>query len=105
MLTTNNGETIFSACLHGLGLCLLPDWSVYEALQKGELIRLFPDLETAIHIEPRKIAMLYPNTRYNSLNTKTVIDFFSHIFGENIILAITARFLSFLSSSNLNRKI
>ncbi|WP_419865899.1 LysR substrate-binding domain-containing protein [Gallibacterium genomosp. 3] len=82
MLTTNNGETIFSACLHGLGLCLLPDWSVYEALQKGELIRLFPDLETAIHTEPRKIAMLYPNTRHNSLNTKTVIDFFSHIFGE-----------------------
>ncbi|MFC0322253.1 LysR family transcriptional regulator [Gallibacterium melopsittaci] len=81
-LTTNNGETIFSACLHGLGLCLLPDWAIYDALQKGELVRLLPDFETAIHTESRTIAMLYPNARYNSLNTRTVLDFFTDIFGE-----------------------
>ncbi|WKT00219.1 LysR family transcriptional regulator [Gallibacterium salpingitidis] len=83
ILTTNNGETVYTACTEGLGLCLLPDWSVYEGLKKGEIVRVLADFETAIHTEPRTIAMLYPDTKHHSLNIRTVLNYFRHTF-ENI---------------------
>ncbi|ABR74899.1 LysR family transcriptional regulator [Actinobacillus succinogenes] len=83
VLTTNNGETIYTACKQGLGLAMLPDWSVYEGLRSGELVKVLEHYQTAIHTEQRTIAMLYPDMRHNSLNVRAVLDFFSELFGEN----------------------
>lgn len=82
VLTTNNGETIYTSCKQGLGLCLLPDWAVYEGLQSGELVKVLERYHAAVHTEERTIAMLYPNMRHNSLNVRAVIDFFSEVLEE-----------------------
>jgi DNA-binding transcriptional LysR family regulator len=39
---TNNSESLRDAATDGLGIALLPDFSVQEALQQGKLIRLLP---------------------------------------------------------------
>lgn len=62
---------------------MLPDWSVYEGLRSGELVKVLEHYQTAIHTEQRTIAMLYPDMRHNSLNVRAVLDFFSELFGEN----------------------
>ena len=41
--STNNSESLRDAAIDGLGIALLPDFSVQDALQSGRLVRLLPD--------------------------------------------------------------
>lgn len=40
---TNNSESLRDVTIGGLGIALLPDFSVQDALREGSLVRLFPD--------------------------------------------------------------
>lgn len=42
---TNNSESLRDSAIAGVGIALLPDFSVQEALRDGRLVRLLPDWE------------------------------------------------------------
>ena len=67
----NTAEMQLQACLHGLGVALLPAFSADAYLKSGELVALFPDYLT--HPQPG-IYALYPQNRHLSTRTRLFID-------------------------------
>lgn len=61
------------AALNGLGICQLPKYSVFDDIQKGELI---PLLENKRPKNDRVIYLFYPHQKNMSLNVRVLIDFF-----------------------------
>jgi len=67
----NNAALMVEACLEGLGLALLPTFSVIEPLQTGQLVALLPDHRT----DPeRGIYAIFPQNRYLSTKTRLFAD-------------------------------
>jgi DNA-binding transcriptional LysR family regulator len=62
------------ACLQGLGVALLPAFSAHNHLAQGNLLALFPELET---YPVRAIHAVYPQNRYLSTRTRLFIDWLS----------------------------
>ena len=71
----NTAEMQVEACLHGLGVSLLPAFAADAYLKSGELVALFPDCPT--YPEPGIYAM-YPQNRYLSTRTRLFIDWLSN---------------------------
>jgi DNA-binding transcriptional LysR family regulator len=71
----NTAEMQLEACLHGLGVALLPIFSAEPYLKSGELIALLPEYST--YPEPGVYAM-YPQNRYLSTRTRLFVDWLSH---------------------------
>lgn len=67
----NTAEMQLDACLHGIGVSLLPIFSAHKHIESGELIHLLPDFKTT---PERGIYALYPQNRYLSIRTRLFID-------------------------------
>ena len=59
------------AALSGLGIALVPDLYVRDALSSGTLVQILPDWEGA----PQALHALYPAHREQSLKHRLLIDF------------------------------
>jgi DNA-binding transcriptional LysR family regulator len=42
-LTANNSEALRESALVGAGVALLPDFTAYDAISRGQLVRVLPD--------------------------------------------------------------
>lgn len=74
VFAANTAEMQLAACLEGVGLALLPIFSVYKYLETGALVQVLPSYST----EPeRGIYAMYPQTRYLSTRTRLFIDYLS----------------------------
>ncbi len=82
LLISNNAETLLTAALGGMGIVLFPDWLIGDNIQRGELVRIMPNLDAAIKTEPQHIAAIYPNARHPPLNVRAVIDYFLEVYGS-----------------------
>lgn len=69
-LRLDSGEAIRDAAIAGLGIALLPDFLVADALRKGRLTRLLPAVETG---EARVLA-IYPDKRLLESRVRHFID-------------------------------
>jgi DNA-binding transcriptional LysR family regulator len=77
-LCANNGEVLADAALAGIGIALLPEFIVGEALADGRLQRVLADWQApgiALHA-------MYPATRRLPLKTRRFIDFLADQLGE-----------------------
>jgi DNA-binding transcriptional LysR family regulator len=70
----NTAEMQLEACLRGLGIALLPAFSVDAYLKSGELVSLFPAYPT---YPESGIYAMYPQNRYLSTRTRLFIDWLS----------------------------
>ncbi|WP_221794163.1 LysR family transcriptional regulator [Oceanobacter mangrovi] len=70
-LRTDEIRFAVDAVLEGIGACCLPEYTVRDALQSGQLVELMP----AWHCEDRPANMLYPHRENLPLKTRTFIDF------------------------------
>jgi DNA-binding transcriptional LysR family regulator len=70
----NTAEMQVEACLHGIGIALLPAFSAEAYLKSGELIALFPEYPTFPELG---IYAMYPQNRYLSTRTRLFIDWLS----------------------------
>ncbi len=70
----NTAEMQLAACLHGIGISLLPAFSADACLKSGELVALFPDYPT---YPETGIYAMYPQNRYLSTRTRLFIDWMS----------------------------
>jgi DNA-binding transcriptional LysR family regulator len=88
-LTTDNGPALHASALAGLGVVLMPDWSVREDIRAGRLVRLFPD-HRASHLEfENGIFAVYQRSRHLSARTRVFIDFLAALFRDPERTALT----------------
>ena len=68
---SNNGEVLAEAAMHGLGITVLPDFIVEEALADGRLVRLLEGHERS----SLTLFVLYPSRHHVPAKTRLFIDF------------------------------
>ncbi len=72
-LAINDADSLLACAREGLGVLLVADWFVHDALAAGELVRILPDYQ----VEPRgtPITALYPSRSYLPLKVRVFVDF------------------------------
>jgi len=82
-LITDNGPALHASALAGLGVALMPDWSVREDIRAGRLVRLFPEHRVS-HLEfENGVFAVYQRSRHLSARTRVFIDFLVDLFRES----------------------
>ena len=81
-LQTDNGPALHTAALSGLGIVLMPDWSVRDDLRAGRLVRLFPEYRVS-HIEfENGVFAVYQKSRHLSAKVRVFVDFLAALFKQ-----------------------
>ncbi len=80
---TNNGQALRLATLSGLGVALLPAWSVKEHLMDGTLERVLSDYETTVSDLDFGIYAVYLSRRNLSVKIRLFIDHLSTEFSKH----------------------
>lgn len=75
-LSVNDIDLVHEACVAGMGISALPTYICEPHIQKGELVRLFPD--TAIPV--RTIKIVFPQNRYLANKSRAFIDFITEFY-------------------------
>lgn len=74
---SNNGEVLAEAAMQGLGITLLPDFIINEALADGRLLRVLEGRERS----PLTLSVLYPSRQHVPAKTRLFIDHMVEQFG------------------------
>ena len=77
VFSSNNGEVLAEAAVQGLGITLLPDFIIEEALADGRLIRILEGWERS----PLTLSVMYPSRRHVPAKTRLFIDYMVEQFG------------------------
>jgi len=75
---SNNGDVLAEAAIQGLGITLLPDFIVEDALADGRLVRVLQDYERS----PLTLFALYPSRRHVPAKTRSFLDYLLEHFAE-----------------------
>jgi DNA-binding transcriptional LysR family regulator len=75
---SNNGDVLAAAAMQGLGITLLPDFIVEEALADGRLVRVLEDFERA----PLTLFALYPSRRHVPAKTRRFLEYLLEHLGR-----------------------
>ncbi len=76
---TDNGEASRIACVDGLGIGMNSTWSVYQHLQRGELVRILRDYPLVWN---GAIWSVYPTSRLLAPKVRAFIDYFADLYGS-----------------------
>ncbi len=68
---SNNGDVLAAAAMRGLGITLLPNFIVDEALAEGRLVKVLENFERA----PLTLFALYPSRRHVPAKTRRFLDY------------------------------
>ena len=79
-LQTDFGPALRTAALAGLGLALMPDWSVQEDIRRGDLVRLFPQYKVSFLEFDNGIYAVYQRNRYMSAKVRLFVDHLVALF-------------------------
>jgi DNA-binding transcriptional LysR family regulator len=74
---SNNGEVLAEAAMQGLGITLLPDFIVEEALADGRLVHILENRQRS----PLTLSVLYPSRQHVPAKTRLFIDYMVEQFG------------------------
>jgi DNA-binding transcriptional LysR family regulator len=78
-----NSQAIKQCAITGMGLTLLPDWLINDALASGELVSMFSEyVVTATDFESA-IWILYPSREYMPLKSRVFVDYLQLKFGQS----------------------
>ncbi len=78
-LRTDNGEAMRDASVAGLGISIGSKWSVYQHLQRGELVQVLEDYPL---VSDTAIWAVYPSSRLLAPKVRVFIDYFAECFRE-----------------------
>ena len=70
-MTANNGHALLEAARQGVGLVLLPDFFLPEALANNELVRVLGEWDC----DTGAIWALYPHNRHLSAKVRLFVDY------------------------------
>jgi DNA-binding transcriptional LysR family regulator len=74
---SNNGDALAEAAIQGLGVTLLPDFIVEDALADGRLVRLLRDYERP----PLMLTVLYPSRQHVPVKTRLLVEYLVEAHG------------------------
>jgi DNA-binding transcriptional LysR family regulator len=77
-LSVNDGQSLLNAAVAGLGIAYLPSFLYAEALERGEVVDVIPDLP----METQGIYAVYPPGRFTQPKVRAFIDFLVDAFAE-----------------------
>lgn len=80
-LTINQGDPLLSAAVAGLGVVLLPQELVHDALRKGTLLALLPDYT----VPASPMNLLYAADRRVTPKVRSFVDFVKGAFGRDLM--------------------
>lgn len=81
-LQTNNAEALRTAALAGLGLALLPAWSIDGDLRAGRLRAVLTDYQASPTEFDDGIYAVYQQTRHLSAKVRIFVDYLVDVFRE-----------------------
>jgi DNA-binding transcriptional LysR family regulator len=76
IMQTNNGDTVRTAALAGLGIVRLPTFMVGEDVRQGGLVPLL----TGYRMSEIDVLAVYPSRRHLSAKVRVMVDFLVHAF-------------------------
>ncbi|TKB26203.1 LysR family transcriptional regulator [Desulfopila sp. IMCC35006] len=76
---TDHGETVRDACADGLGIAISSTWSVYQHLERGELVQILRDYPL---VSETAIWAVYPSSRLLAPKVRVFIDYFGGCYGS-----------------------
>lgn len=77
-LACNNGDVLVQAAVEGAGIAIQPTFIVGEAIARGELDVLLPDVE----LEPLALYAVYAHRQFLASKVRCFIDFAGGYFGD-----------------------
>lgn len=81
---TDFGYSLLEMVRSGVGIALMPDWSVHKDLESGRLVRLFPEYRVS-HIDfDNGVYAVFPKSRRTSVKLRLFIDFLVEVFRREI---------------------
>jgi DNA-binding transcriptional LysR family regulator len=79
-LQSDSGPALLSAMRAGVGIAIMPDWSIRDDLESGRVVRLLPEYQ-ASHIEfDNGVYAVYQRTRPASPKVRILVDFLADLF-------------------------
>jgi DNA-binding transcriptional LysR family regulator len=81
-LRTNSGIAVLSSAIHGVGVALLQETIVQDALEKGELRHVFAEYAATPTQLDGAIYAVFPHGRRLSPKTRAFVDFLVELFRE-----------------------
>jgi DNA-binding transcriptional LysR family regulator len=79
-LMSDNGHALLVAASAGVGLALVPDWSVTRELREGRLVHLLPEYKVS-HIEfENAVYAVYQQNRHLPAKVRLFVDFLVDLF-------------------------
>jgi DNA-binding transcriptional LysR family regulator len=78
-MRTDHGETVRDACVNGIGIALSATWSVYQHLQKGELVQILKEYPL---VSDTAIWAVYPSSRLLAPKVRVFIDYLAECYAE-----------------------
>lgn len=85
-LRTDYGPALHAATLAGLGLSLMPDWSVRADIDCGKLVRIFPNYKVCFLEFDNGIYALYQRSRHTSAKVRLFVDHLTQAFTDAKLL-------------------
>ncbi|MGF1707363.1 LysR family transcriptional regulator [Enterovibrio baiacu] len=85
VLRTDSGDVVRDACLDGIGIAINSTWSVFEHLQKGELVEILCDYSL---VSDTAIWALYPSSRQLAPKVRAFIDYYAARFADTPCWAV-----------------
>lgn len=78
-LQTDFGYALLEMARAGVGIALMPDWSVNKDLESGRLVRLFPEYKVS-HIDfDNGVYAVFPKSRRTSVKLRMFVDFLAGV--------------------------
>jgi len=78
-ITVNNADCVLRLCLAGLGVVRLNEFIVAEALARGELVRVLPELQSR---ESVPMLAMYPHQRHRLPRVAAMLGFLEQSFAQ-----------------------
>ncbi len=81
---TDNGPALLAATLAGLGIALMPDWSIADHLGDGRLRRLFPKHRVSFEAFENGVYAVYQKSRHQSKKVRAFVEFLTPLFRQRV---------------------
>ena len=82
-IRTSNTLALCQFVRDGIGISLLPEWSVSEDVRSGRLVQLLPAWKVSVGAQDSAVWIVYLSRSYLPLKTRKFIDFFrEHALSE-----------------------
>lgn len=81
-LSTNDGQALRLAALHGVGISMVARWAVEDDLRSGALIEILPDLDPGYLMASDTLFAVYQRPRYQAAKLRVFLRFLREVFDQ-----------------------